>query len=621
METKMHALVFLSLFLLVTVNTAGKGTDADECKPTRCKHNGPAIKFPFWLRNRQPPHCGYTGFELSCTTTKKKHTVLELPSSVKLFVKHINYTTQQIQVYDPHSCLPKQLQRLNISASPFQFVVVDESRNSLDSFSFFNCSSGKQGYNSSIFPCLSTHGYQVQAYSDRYTTLLGLLPPPPCRKMYDTAPIPRDIIESMKHDFYLSWSNPMCNKCAAKGLECRLDGNGTESQTRCFYIPNKDKESRKLVITGPILGSFLLVLISIGIYWFHHSNKTEKENQMKIKKFLEDYKALKPTRYTYADLKRITNQFKDRIGQGGYGIVFKGKLSNEVTVAVKLLNNFKGNGDEFINEVRSMGRIHHVNVARLVGFCADGVRRALVYEFLQNGSLDKYIFSADGQRQSRNLGWEKLYDIALGIAKGIDYLHQGCDQRIIHLDIKPHNVLLDKNFNPKMSDFGMAKLYPKEQSSISMTAARGTIGYIAPEVFSRNFRHVSYKSDVYSFGMLLLEIVGGRKNMDVNDENSSQGYFPEWVYNRLNREEDLEMENVDERQSKMIKKLSIVGLWCIQWYPVDRPSMNKVVRMFEGDKDLVMPQNPFASNDSAKRSSTAPSKVRHSSLDIISESD
>jgi serine/threonine protein kinase len=239
---------------------------------------------------------------------------------------------------------------------------------------------------------------------------------------------------------------------------------------------------------------------------------------------LEDYRNFRPTRYSYADIKRITNQFIEKLGEGSYGIVFKGKLSNEMYVAVKILNTSKGNGEEFINEVGIMGRIHHVNVVRLVGFCADGFRRALVYEFLPNDSLEKLISSMAAKNYILN--WDKLQDIALGIAKGIEYLHQGCDQRILHFDIKPHNVLLDQNFNPKISDFGLAKLCSKEQSAVSITTARGTVGYIAPEVFSRNFGNVSSKADVYSFGILLLEIVGGMKNFDVTVENSGQIYFP-----------------------------------------------------------------------------------------------
>jgi serine/threonine protein kinase len=272
------------------------------------------------------------------------------------------------------------------------------------------------------------------------------------------------------------------------------------------------------------LGSIILLLVIFGLYRFYTCNKAEKEHQANIEIFLEDYRNFKPTRYLYADIKRITNQFAEKLGEGAYGKVFKGKLSNEIHVAVKILNSSNGNGEEFINEVGTMGKIHHVNVVRLVGYCADGFRRALVYEFLPNDSLEKFISSTYANKSF--LSWDKLHDIALGVAKGIEYLHQGCNQRILHFDIKPHNVLLDQNFNPKISDFGLAKLCSKDRSAVSMTTIRGTVGYIAPEVFSRNFGNVSSKADVYSFGILLLEIVGGRKNVDVTAENTSQVYFP-----------------------------------------------------------------------------------------------
>ncbi|RVW73143.1 Rust resistance kinase Lr10 [Vitis vinifera] len=258
-------------------------------------------------------------------------------------------------------------------------------------------------------------------------------------------------------------------------------------------------------------------------------------------KFLEDYRALKPSRYSYNDIKRITDGFKEKLGEGGYGTVYKGKLSNEILVAVKILNYSNGNGEEFINEVGTI-------VAR------------------------KFIFS------NHSLGWEKLQDIAIGIAKGIEYLHQGCDQRILHFDIKPHNILLDHNFNPKISDFGLAKLCSKEQSAVSMSVIRGTMGYIAPEMVSRNFGNVSYKSDVYSFGMLLIEMVGGRKNIDTTVKNTSQVYFPEWVYNRLDKREELHIPIEEENDGEIAKKLLIVGLWCIQWCPTNRPSMNLLFR-------------------------------------------
>ena len=214
-----------------------------------------------------------------------------------------------------------------------------------------------------------------------------------------------------------------------------------------------------------ILGFFHFTVGILIIFIVYRSSKLKREHRINIEKFLEDYRAVRPSRYFYADIQKITNDFKEKLGQGGYGTVYRGKLSNEVFVAVKILDDFNGNGEEFINEVGTMGVIHHINVVRLFGFCADGYKRALIYEFLPNESLDKFIFSTFGK--NRSLGWHKLQDIAIGIAKGIEYLHQGCDQRILHLDIKPHNILLDHNFNPKISDFGLAKLCSKDQSAES----------------------------------------------------------------------------------------------------------------------------------------------------------
>ncbi|KAA8517925.1 hypothetical protein F0562_015387 [Nyssa sinensis] len=570
--------IYFFRFLFLVLYTGLGAGNQDECKVTWCNPgHGPAIHFPFRLKERQPD-CGCPGFDLSCTQSNE--TVLELPLSVKALVRKIDYQSRMIHIDDLDGrCLVQQYIDLSLSASPFKL----HQKYTYD-FTLFNCSSAERSspYQAGPIACLSVPSYPIYvALSDQSILDMDLYS---CSKMFNIFSVGW---ETFSGGLRLYWSEPKCNKRH---------------------------------IAGEILCVPLLLLVVIALYHVHKSNKLKKEDEVRIEQFLGDYKALKPTRYSYADIKKITNQFTEKLGQGGYGTVFKGKLSDEIYVAVKILdnNNLKGNGEEFINEVGTIGRIHHVNVVRLVGYCADGFRRALVYEFLPNDSLEKFLSS--GNHKKHSLGWEELEDIALGIAKGIEYLHQGCDKRILHFDIKPHNILLDHKVNPKIADFGLAKLCSKEQSAVSMTTARGTMGYIAPEVFSRNFGNVSYKSDVYSFGMLLLEMVGGKKNIDIRAQNTSQAYFPEWVYNRLNQGEELGIQIDEEDDTKIAKKLTVVGLWCIQWYPIDRPSMNIVVQMLEGNGEtLSMPPNPFASTNPVKTNATKHGKGLNIELEVISE--
>ncbi|XP_057508121.1 rust resistance kinase Lr10-like isoform X2 [Actinidia eriantha] len=313
-----------------------------------------------------------------------------------------------------------------------------------------------------------------------------------------------------------------------------------------------------------------------------------------IEGFLRSQNNLMPISYSYSDIKKITKGFRDKLGEGGYGSVYKGKLISGRFVAIKVLGKPKANGQEFINEVATIGRIHHINVVQLVGYCAEKSKRALVYDFMPNGSLEKYIFSQEG---TTSLSCEQTYEISLGVARGIEYLHRGCDMQILHFDIKPHNILLDQDFTPKVSDFGLAKLYPTEDSIVSLTAARGTMGYMAPELFYKNIGGVSYKADVYSFGMLLMEMVGRRRNINAHADHTSQFsqiYFPSWIYNQFNEERAIEMGETTDEERVMVKKMVIVALWCIQMKPSDRPSMTKVVKMLEGNvEQLRMPPKPF----------------------------
>ncbi|XP_039170672.1 PR5-like receptor kinase [Eucalyptus grandis] len=307
-------------------------------------------------------------------------------------------------------------------------------------------------------------------------------------------------------------------------------------------------------------------------------------------------------RYTYKDIKRMTNSFREKLGQGGYGYVYKGKLREGRLVAVKLLKNLKGDGEEFINEVASISRTSHVNIVSLLGFCFEGSKRALVYEFMPNGSLEKFIFKSDASKSNRQLSWETLHNISLGIAQGLAYLHRGCNARILHFDIKPHNILLDRNYCPKISDFGLAKICPREGSIVSMLGARGTAGYIAPELVIRNIGGVSHKSDVYSYGMMVLEMAGGRKNVEVGVDRTSEIYFPLWIHQRLKLQEELGLRGIaNEEDEGIAKKMIIISLWCIQIDPRDRPPMTQVVEMLKGSVEtLQIPPKPTLSSPSSR---------------------
>ncbi|KAJ6936186.1 hypothetical protein NC652_011044 [Populus alba x Populus x berolinensis] len=322
------------------------------------------------------------------------------------------------------------------------------------------------------------------------------------------------------------------------------------------------------------------------------------QNVDRFETFMMDYHCLTLRRYSYAEIKKITNSFTNKLGEGGFGNVYKGKLTDGRLVAVKVLKESKGDGDEFMNEVASISRTSHVNIVTLLGFCYEKTKRALIYEFMTKGSLDKFISYEGTPDKNFGLQWERLYEIVVGIARGLEYLHRGCNTRIVHFDIKPHNIHLDEDFCPKISDFGLAKLCKSKESKVSMTGARGTVGYIAPEVFCRNFGGISYKSDVYSYGMMVLEMVGERKKNYTGSSKTSEMYFPDWFYKYLEPGEiTLLHGGISEEEEEIIKKMILVGLWCIQTIPSDRPSMTKVVEMFEGSlHSLQIPLKPLLSS-------------------------
>ncbi|XVF78927.1 hypothetical protein PTKIN_Ptkin14bG0177600 [Pterospermum kingtungense] len=323
--------------------------------------------------------------------------------------------------------------------------------------------------------------------------------------------------------------------------------------------------------------------------------QVKRKNNESIEAFIMKYGSeLAPKRYSYSDIKKITTSFKDGLGKGGFGTVYKGKLPDGHLVAVKVLGESKDGGEEFINEVASISRTSHVNVVPFLGFCYENSMRPFIYEYMPNGSLDKFICHQGSRDKAHPLEQKTLFEIAIGIARGLEYLHRGCNTRILHLDIKPHNILLDENFCPKISDFGLAKLCERKESILSVISARGTIGYIAPELFCRNFGGVSYKSDVYSYGMMVLEMVGAKENVHSAGSLTSEMNFPLWIYEQLQKEADFNLQGITVEEEEITKKMIIVSLWCIQTNPSDRPSMTKVLEMLQGSlQSLPIPPRPF----------------------------
>ncbi|XP_052151694.1 G-type lectin S-receptor-like serine/threonine-protein kinase At2g19130 [Oryza glaberrima] len=294
--------------------------------------------------------------------------------------------------------------------------------------------------------------------------------------------------------------------------------------------------------------------------------------------------------FRYIDLAHATKNFSDKLGAGGFGSVFKGVLTDMTTIAVKKLDGARQGEKQFRAEVSSIGIIQHINLVKLIGYCCEGDKRLLVYEHMLNGSLDVHLF----QSHAAVLNWITRHQIAIGVARGLSYLHESCRECIIHCDIKPENILLDISYFPKLADFGMATFVGRDFSRV-LTTFRGTVGYLAPEWISGVA--ITPKVDVYSFGMVLFEIISGRRNSpEVHTSgNYDATYFPVRAINKLHEGDMSSLVdprlhgdyNLDE-----VVRVCKVACWCIQDDEFDRPTMREVVRVLEGLQELDMPPMP-----------------------------
>ncbi|KAL5837194.1 hypothetical protein ACOSQ3_014363 [Xanthoceras sorbifolium] len=344
--------------------------------------------------------------------------------------------------------------------------------------------------------------------------------------------------------------------------------------------PRRKKTNRIKTILGFSLGSLagLCFLIGMVVFFFWKKNNDDEVEE----DYLDQVPGL-PTRFSYEDLKVITESFNKKLGEGGFGSVFEGTLTDCTKIAVKRLDGLGQIKKSFLAEVETIGSIHHVNLVRLIGFCAEKSHRLLVYEYMPNGSLDRWIFHSS---HGFVLHWQQRKKIILDIAKGLTYLHEDCRQKIIHLDIKPQNILLDENFNAKVSDFGLSKLIDRDQSQV-VTTMRGTPGYLAPEWLSSV---ITEKVDTYSFGVVILEILCGRKNIDRSQPEEDMHLLR--LFKKKAEEEHLE-DLIDKYNEDMqiinreeVVNMMKVAAWCLQSDFARRPSMSMVIKVLEGVSEI-----------------------------------
>ncbi|KAF5741471.1 hypothetical protein HS088_TW10G00468 [Tripterygium wilfordii] len=344
-----------------------------------------------------------------------------------------------------------------------------------------------------------------------------------------------------------------------------------------FSVSPNVKLVRRLIVGSVGAVVFLVIL---GIIYIRHRMR----RSIKVKAVEGSLLA-----FGFKYLQNATKNFSEKLGGGGFGSVFKGVLPDSTVIAVKKLESVSQGEKQFRTEVTTIGMIQHFNLVRLRGFCSEGNRKLLVYDYMPNGSLDSHLFH---EKNLKVLDWKTRYQIALGTARGLTYLHEKCRDCIIHCDIKPENILLDAEFCPKVADFGLAKLVGREFSKV-LTTMRGTRGYLAPEWISGVA--ITAKADVYSYGMMILELVSGERNAR-EFEAGKVKFFPTWAANQIIQGGDI-LSLLDRRLEKNadveeLTRVCKVACWCIHDDETCRPSMGKVVQILEGVVDVSMPPLP-----------------------------
>ncbi|XP_058192979.1 cysteine-rich receptor-like protein kinase 2 [Rhododendron vialii] len=414
------------------------------------------------------------------------------------------------------------------------------------------------------------------------------------------------------------WRTLSANSCRAclenasqSVLGCLPWSEGRALNTGCFLmysdtnflnpvVGNGNSRVSVAVIVVAVVSSVLVLVVGgvIGIYMWKRrvieKKRRGSNDAEKLVKTLHD----SSLNFKYSTLEKATESFDEanKLGHGGFGTVYKGVLPDGREIAVKrLFFNNRHRAADFYNEVNIISSVEHKNLVRLLGCSCSGPESLLVYEFLPNRSLDRFIFNSD---RGKTLNWEKRYEIIIGTAEGLVYLHENNKNRIIHRDIKASNILLDSRLRAKIADFGLARSFQEDKSHIS-TAIAGTLGYMAPEYLAHG--QLTEKADVYSFGVLLLEIVIGRQNNKSKSAEYSESlviiawkHFQQGTVEEL-FDPNLMLHNYHHNPSVKNEVLRIIhiGLLCTQEAPSLRPSMSKALQMLaKTNEHLPPPSNP-----------------------------
>ncbi|KAK4398441.1 G-type lectin S-receptor-like serine/threonine-protein kinase [Sesamum angolense] len=370
-----------------------------------------------------------------------------------------------------------------------------------------------------------------------------------------------------------------------------------ECLRNCSYSKGKKRKTLIAVLTSTA-GIILLGLSLILFIWKRKKNHQNLRNEGGGPE--ESHKEdLELPMFDLSTVTRATNDFSisNKLGEGGFGPVYRGMLEDGKEIAVKRLSRTSTQGlDEFKNEVIFIAKLQHRNLVKLLGCCIQGEEKMLIYEYMPNGSLDLILFD---KRKGKQLDWPKRFHIINAIARGLLYLHQDSRLRIIHRDLKASNILLDNDMNPKISDFGMARSFGGNETEANTQRVVGTYGYMSPEYAADGL--FSVKSDVYSFGVLVLEIVSGQKNRGFHHKDHHHNLLGHaWILHKERRSLELVDTNlVDSFYFSEAVRSIHVALLCVQQSPEDRPSMSSVVLMLGSEGVLPPPKQPgfFAERD------------------------